>query len=513
MRIWSDAPVSLVQLPPLRRIELRGMWSEREDDADGGSEPAATGMGEVARGDSAPAVGRTDGGRWPALTWALNPQYALCAAAGGSAMIVAERLDDDANAGGADDEEGTFSTAALTAESGEAAAPPEPTGEELAALEAAARAAAKAALEAPLDPSGAIGVRVVRPSINGGAAAAAAPPVDGVLRVSAGLSGNVRDRASGALLQTRRHTALDMTEDDLNLYGIRGKPRPAAKKAPPKPKTGSGGVAAGEEADALAAASEAAGRVTRAVASLADDTVAEFGFTSESLASGVVDVDAGDPLLLVASLASSGRGGRFRLTALTDVPAALTPVAGRSHVASISGEWRGSAGAPKAGPSGGVAPAAKRGGNAGGCHMEPTWGLNPQYLLTISAGSDVHRPIGSPCSLKIALRRPAEPWATPMQRNPVESMAGFYLIRAPAPLVDAPAGSKTKLPLRSKADLDIVHESCFSPTLEADCTLELILRAEPTSLVLVPATYGPGQMGPFSIELACDVPLEWLALP
>ena len=200
---------------------------------------------------------------------------------------------------------------------------------------------------------------------------------------------------------------------------------------------------------------------------------------------------------------SSGRDGRYKIKLLTDVGVALKLAAGGAHATTIRGAWRGSGSAPKVGPSGGAAPAAKRGGNAGGCHLEATWSNNPQYLLTVSSSSGGNSIRTR--SMKIALRRPAEAWAVPMQRNAVDTMAGFYLIRAPDVLTK-------KLPLRSKAGLDIVHESCFSPTLEVGCTVELIPDDEAMSFVLVPSTYGPGQMGPFSIELVCDSPIQWTAL-
>ena len=42
----------------------------------------------------------------------------------------------------------------------------------------------------------------------------------------------------------------------------------------------------------------------------------------------------------------------------------------------------------------------------------------------------------------------------------------------------------------------MVHETCFAPTLEVSCTVNL---NGSTTLVLVPATYAVGQQGPFEI--------------
>jgi hypothetical protein len=43
----------------------------------------------------------------------------------------------------------------------------------------------------------------------------------------------------------------------------------------------------------------------------------------------------------------------------------------------------------------------------------------------------------------------------------------------------------------------------LAPTLEASCALELH-EPRPVTLVLVPSTFGAGQTGPFSIELASN---------
>ena len=504
IRIWSDVPVSLVKLPRLRRVEVCGQWRLRDGLAM--DEASASEVG------TAPSLGGTDGGRWPGESWAVNPQYAMCSAGAGTAMVVVDRMrDDNEQATGQGETPDPSETSDVDPAAALVAVTPGRTsgdegsaeGEDAsAAEEATTNAAAWAASDAPLDPSNTIGVRIVKAADAAGNAGAGS----GAFSVSSGLSGNVRGD-SGDLLETRRHTSLELSEEDLNLYGIRGKPRPAAKPSP-KPKPGGSAAAPSTDEDAaLVTAKEAASNVVHAVASSAEDGVAEFGYTSESQASGAVDLEAGVPLLVVPSLAAAGRDGRFRLRLFTDGPLVLKPVQRAGHAVSIPGEWRGTGSGPKAGPSGGVVPAAKRGGNAGGCHMEPSWGNNPQYLITLG-GAD----LGTACKLCITLRRPAEPWATPMARNPVESMTGFYLINAPPSLMNAPSESRRKLALRSKAQLDLVHESCFAPALEVACTIERSPSNEPMSLVLIPTTYGPGQMGPFAIDLACGASIAWQEL-
>ena len=66
--------------------------------------------------------------------------------------------------------------------------------------------------------------------------------------------------------------------------------------------------------------------------------------------------------------------------------------------------------------------------------------------------------------------------------------------------------------MKRGAQPQLVHESCFAPTLEVGCTVELGAGEAPTALVLVPATYGPGVQGPFEIELACEEPISWREL-
>ena len=212
--------------------------------------------------------------------------------------------------------------------------------------------------------------------------------------------------------------------------------------------------------------------------------------------SGAIALQPTAPLLLVPSLATSGRDGRFRLSLLTDVPIALRPVSGTAHTITVDGEWL--AGSRRVGR-----------GSAGGCHMEPTWGLNPQYLLTtIFDGDDGVEESERKASLKLTLRRPEAPWEAPMKDKVVDSMIGFYLLEAPAGLVGGgAAASRLKLTCSGKTAVNIVHESCFAPTFEVGCTVQLSAQG-PTSFILVPATFGAGVAGPFSIELVCDRPLQ-----
>ena len=101
-----------------------------------------------------------------------------------------------------------------------------------------------------------------------------------------------------------------------------------------------------------------------------------------------------------------------------------------------------------------------------------------------------------------------------MKGGAVDSMMGFYLLSGEGLAADEDGLPSARLPLKDKASAQpqLVHESCFAPTLEVGCTVELGAGEAPTALVLVPATYGPGVQGPFEIELACEEPISWREL-
>ena len=146
-------------------------------------------------------------------------------------------------------------------------------------------------------------------------------------------------------------------------------------------------------------------------------------------------------------------------------------------------------------------------GNAGGCHLEESWHANPQYAITLGAdaeaderGAEADERGAQPVSLRVRLRRPEAEWRMAMADRPVETMMGFYVLRG--------GPGTQRLPLRSKASSPLVHETCFAPTLESHCTLE-VREPRPLTLVVVPTTFGAGQAGPFVLELACEESITW----
>jgi len=271
LRLWSDAPVTLTPIAPLHRTSLIGCWR--------GVGPSAAADTQMAA-DSA-AARRSDGGSWPAVSWAVNPQYGLGAAVDGRAIVVLERLVERPSASptSATVEAASVAAAADGAPSSapcwapSSAEAPAATNEE-APEEAKDDVVMLDDLAAPFERARAIGVQVLRAAAapSGGAGGA------GGVVVSAGLSGNVRG-ASGQLLPVLSHPSLSKTDEELELFGIGGPRRPqssrtvadAASSVPP---------AAHATPEAIAAAHAAARSLRGMLTASADTLEASIGYMS-----------------------------------------------------------------------------------------------------------------------------------------------------------------------------------------------------------------------------------------
>jgi hypothetical protein len=336
-------------------------------------------------------------------------------------------------------------------------------------------APAKGASQATeFDHSRVVGMRVLRPLPSGGDANLAGDDVV----ITSGRSGNVRDE-SGFLLPVLPHPSLLRSDSDVDLHGI-GTLKAASHK---KRVEAAGRTAEGVTPEAIAAATANVRGIERVVVSSPEDTIAEFGYESIEIASGLLAMQPDSPLVISPTMAAPARAGHFRLHLLSSVPLAVRPIRTPAYSAVINGAWR-----PKE-------------GTAGGCHLEASWGSNPQYSLHVDGTGRG----ATPCTLTLVLKRPLDAWMQTMSKHPIESMLGFYVCAS------SEGTPPTKLPLRKKANAKVVHETCFAPTLEATCTIHLS-AGRTTTFVLIPATYGPGQSGPFSIEAASDAPLQWAEL-
>jgi len=134
--------------------------------------------------------------------------------------------------------------------------------------------------------------------------------------------------------------------------------------------------------------------------------------------------------------------------------------------------------------------------SAGGSHIEGgRWTHNPQYALMISG----------PAHVEISLERPANKWDRLLKMHTMSALLGMYVLR----------GEESGKPLRSPsaAMASIIHQSTFMPGHEVKASLYLEPLSNGAPYILMPATFGEGMRGPFSIGVLADgVPLDIVAL-
>ena len=347
---------------------------------------------------------------------------------------------------------------------------------------AAPRATALVLLERTDEPTAApcafsaaraVGLCAVRP---------AAEPADreggAAVAVLSGISGNARSPGAARLLAGGDAQLASDSDVDARLKELR-RPRAAAARAAAArsatrrsapPHAGAAAAACGAPS-----AAEAVAGVGRALRCAPDHVVLEAGYENEDEAHALVALRGGAPLLLVPSTAAAAERGAFALTLYSDAPLELRTLP-PAHCACARGAWRG----------------------GGGSHLEAGWGANPQYALRLrggGAGGDD----GEPLMLRLLLARPEREWAPALKRSVVDAMAGVYIFRA-----DRGDG---RLALGEKDAAPLVHETPFSPLCELTCALRLPL-AESEQLVVMPATWGAAQCGPFELAAYGDRPFE-----
>jgi len=133
--------------------------------------------------------------------------------------------------------------------------------------------------------------------------------------------------------------------------------------------------------------------------------------------------------------------------------------------------------------------------NAGGSHIEGgRWTSNPQYALTLS----------SPTTVQITLERPANKWARLQKLNTLEAMMGFYVLRGEMP------NAALRAPRAALAS--IVHQATFMPAHQSSCSLHLEPLPDGACYLIMPATFGGGMRGPFSLGVNTDRPCSFVPL-
>ena len=122
------------------------------------------------------------------------------------------------------------------------------------------------------------------------------------------------------------------------------------------------------------------------------------------------------------------------------------------------------------------------------------WTANPQYALTVNA----------PTTVAIPLERPANKWQRLQKLNTLEAMMGFYVLRgeiANTPMRGARAPPRWRRPPEHFPARPPQHRS-----------LHLEPLPDGAPYLIMPATFGVGMNGPFSLGVNADRPCTFVAL-
>ncbi|GFR44608.1 hypothetical protein Agub_g5891, partial [Astrephomene gubernaculifera] len=177
-----------------------------------------------------------------------------------------------------------------------------------------------------------------------------------------------------------------------------------------------------------------------------------------------VTLEPETPYLLVPSIAAPGIDAPYELRLMSGVPLELVPLP-EMQCMQLPGEWSAE--------------------TAGGCNVNPLWRRNPKYHIVLSSYGRV----------RITLSR--APSRKP--RHPVEDMLGLYILRAAGPDGE----------IKGDAKRAVVAESTFVPQPETTAEYELNGGCH---YVIMPATYGPGRTGRFTLAVASSTAFQFRAL-
>ena len=112
--------------------------------------------------------------------------------------------------------------------------------------------------------------------------------------------------------------------------------------------------------------------------------------------------------------------------------------------------------------------------------------------------------VTTPTTVDITLERPARKWRIPQKMHTLDAMLGFYVLRGDTP------GQRVKPALCADS---VLHQTNFLPAHEVRASLYLEPLENGASYVIMPATFGAGMRGPFSLGVSTDCPCEFEELP
>jgi hypothetical protein len=192
----------------------------------------------------------------------------------------------------------------------------------------------------------------------------------------------------------------------------------------------------------------------------------------ESVGGALLKLDPGVPYLLAVHTAKPGEQCEYTVSVFSDAVLSLSEI--EPHTSRVlGGKWGKS--------------------SAGGSHIEGgAWSRNPQYSLMLAA----------PTTVDITLERPPKKWERMLKTDTLASLMGLYVLR----------GEHQHAPVRSPqaALAAMIHQANFCPMHELKCTLYLEPLPNGAPYILMPATFGEGMCGPFSLGVttADGAPIE-----
>jgi len=184
-------------------------------------------------------------------------------------------------------------------------------------------------------------------------------------------------------------------------------------------------------------------------------------------------------LVITPCLSERGISGQYVLELHADCPTTLEAIAA-SKSKTLAGEWTAR--------------------HAGGSHLQPSWSTNPIYRVRFAD------PTARP-RVRVDLTRPAEYWNS---SDVVGRMMGFYIHRADGPNGTGPSLDPDHCIMHVDPNLKDVEpepytQSPFTPLHTVQTPQAFRLDKSEDPYLIVPATYAPGQTGPFFLSVTSDV--------
>ena len=181
--------------------------------------------------------------------------------------------------------------------------------------------------------------------------------------------------------------------------------------------------------------------------------------------------------LIVVPMLETDESGKYRIEFHSDLPVQVRPLSATRMKTQV-GRWTLE--------------------ESGGCHIDNSkWQRNPSYRLSI------HGIEGEHVSVNITLSRPEDRWRKITSKDPVASMIGFYILGNQKNNGSERGGSTSKFTFKKNE----TYQTKFVPISSVQTPKDFKIEVPPNDehLLIVPCTYGPDQIGPYSLCVSSEV--------